>query len=388
MLFAVILLLMLVIIAADLRRWRRLRELSPLRRTLFAAAALGTDVLLPGAILCTGFLARDNGTTLMACIMWMFWAWMVIAVPRLVCALFAALRLPRAGIVAGIGAAALFVWGATAGRTTLRVNRVAICSEKLPAAFDSLRVVQLSDMHVGSLVSPRRELRRLVDSVMSLRPDVVIFTGDLVNIRSTELDEEIRQLLSGIQAPLGVYSVLGNHDVGSYIKDTVALPRERSLNEVIERQQAMGWRLLLDTTVYLVRGSDSLSLSGISFDPAYSKLRHDAVQPPAPLGRVYRGVPHSLYNITAAHLPQLWEQVAAAGYGDLTLSGHVHAMQMKLRLFGRSYSPAQWFYPRWSGRYDDGPRTLYINDGTGYVAWPMRLGAWPEITLLTLRRCA
>lgn len=387
MLFAVILLLMLGILAADLRRWRRMRELSPRRRTLFAAWALFTDVLLPGAILCTGLLARDNDTPLMSCIMWMFWVWMVVAVPRMVRYLFAALHLPRTGTVAGIGIAALFVWGATAGRTTLRVSRVAICSEKLPAAFDGLRVVQLSDMHVGSLVSPRRELRRLVDSVMSLYPDVVIFTGDLVNIRSTELDGEVRQLLSEVRAPLGVYSVLGNHDVGSYIKDTVALPRERSLREVIERQQAMGWQLLLDTTRYLVRGRDSLSLSGISFDPAYSKLRHDAVQPPAPLGRVYRGVPHSLYNITAVHLPQLWEQVTAAGYGDLTLSGHVHAMQMKLHLFGRSYSPAQLFYPRWSGRYDDGPRTLYINDGTGYVAWPMRLGAWPEITLLTLRRC-
>lgn len=388
MLFAVVLLLMLGIIAADVRHWRRMRNRSPLRRRLFAAWVLCTDVLLPGAILSAGLFTRDNDTPFMACLMWMFWSWMLLVVPRLVRYLLTALRLPRAGTVAGIGIAALFVWGATAGRTTLRVSRVEICSERVPAAFDGLRVVQLSDLHVGSLVSPRRELRRLVDSVTALRPDAVIFTGDLVNIRSTELDEEVRQLLSEIQAPLGVYSVLGNHDVGSYIKDTVALPRERSLREVIERQRAMGWRMLLDTTVYLVRGSDSISLSGISFDPAYSKLRHDAVQPPAPLDAVYRGVPDSLYNITAVHLPQLWEQVTGAGYGDLTLSGHVHAMQMKLHLFGRSYSPAQLFYPRWSGRYDNGPRTLYINDGTGYVAWPMRLGAWPEITLLTLRRCA
>lgn len=87
------------------------------------------------------------------------------------------------------------------------------------------------------------------------------------------------------------------------------------------------------------------------------------------------------------HIPQLWGQIADAGYGDLTLAGHVHSMQMKLRLFGRAFSPAQLLYTRWSGRYDEGGRTLYINDGTGYVVFPMRLGAYPEITLITLRRC-
>ena len=101
----------------------------------------------------------------------------------------------------------------------------------------------------------------------------------------------------------------------------------------------------------------------------------------------YRGVPDSLYNITAVHIPQLWGQIADAGYGDLTLAGHVHSMQMKLRLLGRAFSPAQLLYTRWSGRYDEGGRTLYINDGTGYVVFPMRLGAYPEITLITLRRC-
>ena len=105
------------------------------------------------------------------------------------------------------------------------------------------------------------------------------------------------------------------------------------------------------------------------------------------LSGAYRGVPDSLYNITAVHIPQLWGQIADAGYGDLTLAGHVHSMQIKLRLFGRAFSPAQLLYTRWSGRYDEGGRTLYINDGTGYVVFPMRLGAYPEITLITLRRC-
>lgn len=387
MLFSTILILAFATSAADYACWRRrLRHASPGRRRLFLLWVLPSDALLP-AIALTGFLLRDNTTTFMLWAMWLLWVWMLLVLPRIAWYLLAALRRPRTGLVAGAGIVALLVWGATSGRTRLRVTRTEVCSPKLPAAFDGLRIVQLSDIHLGTLVRPERELHRIVDSVSALRPDLILFTGDLVNIRSSELDDRAMRLLGGLRAPLGVFSVLGNHDVGVYIKDTVAQPREASLAEVVARQEAMGWRVLADTTVYLVRGGDSLSLSGISFDPALRKQRHDATLPPAPLDIVYRDVPPSLYNITAVHLPQLWDQIVEAGYGDLTLSGHVHAMQAKLHLFGQSFSPAQLLYTNWSGRYDDGPHTLYINDGTGYVGYPMRLGAWPEITLITLRTC-
>lgn len=387
MLFSTILILAFATIAADYACWRRrLRHASPERRLLFLLWVLPSDALLP-AIALAGFLLRDNTTTFMLWAMWILWVWMLLVLPRIAWYLFAALHRPRTGLVVGAGIVALLVWGATSGRTHLRVTRTEVCTPKLPAAFDGLRIVQLSDIHIGTLVRPERELRRIVNSVSALRPDLILFTGDLVNIRSSELDDRTMRLLGGLRAPLGVFSVLGNHDVGVYIKDTVALPREASLAEVVARQEAMGWRVLADTTVYLVRGGDSLSLSGISFDPALRKQRHDATLPPAPLDIVYRDVPASLYNITAVHLPQLWDQVVEAGYGDLTLSGHVHAMQAKLHLFGRNFSPAQLLYTNWSGRYDDGPHTLYINDGTGYVGYPMRLGAWPEITLITLRTC-
>ena len=145
--------------------------------------------------------------------------------------------------------------------------------------------------------------------------------------------------------------------------------------------------MLEDTTAYLRRVTDSISLTGISFDPALRERRHDRHLPADKLPAIYAGVPDSLYNITLIHIPQLWEQITALGYGDLTLSGHVHSMQMKIRPWGRGWSPAVWLYERWSGRYDNGRHTLYINDGTGYVAYPMRLGAWPEVTLFTLKRC-
>lgn len=365
-------------------RWRCAGSLR-VRRLLGFGLALSYLPLL--AMILAMWFSRDNTTGLMSACMWLFWIWLLLFLPRLFFYLFRGLGWPRFGTVVAVAAAGLLVWGVTVGRTSVRVSRVEICSEKLPASFDGFRIVQLSDMHVGTVVSPARELRRIVDSVQSLHPDLIVFTGDLVNVRSSELNDRIAMILGGLQAPFGVISVVGNHDAGVYIKDTVRQSPAESQCEVIAWQQRLGWQVLQDTTVYLSRGGERISVSGISFDPALRKKRHDSELPPARLDVVYRGVPDSLFNLTAVHLPQLWSQIVESGYGDLTLSGHVHSMQMKVHLFGRAFSPARWLYERWSGLYRDGSHALYINDGTGYVAYPMRLGAWPEITLITLRSC-
>lgn len=348
-------------------------------------AWLAATDLLPAVILLLMVVSRDNGTRIMAVEMWLLWAWIVTVLPRLGCYLFRVMGLRRTGYLVAGALTLLFVWGTTWGRTRLRVNRVEIASERIPAAFDGFRIAQISDLHVGTLVNPEGELRRIADSINALHPDAVVFTGDLVNIRASELDARMMRLLQRIEAP--VWSVIGNHDVGTYIKDSLRFPAAENLREVIARQRQMGWTVLEDTTVYLHRGTDSISLTGISFDPALREQRHDRHLPAPQLPEAYAGVPASLYNITLVHVPQLWEQIIATGYGDLTLAGHVHSMQMKFRPWGRGWSPAQWLYTRWSGRYDKEHHTLYINDGTGYVAYPMRLGAWPEITLFTLKRC-
>lgn len=384
LLFLVIPLLGLTAIVADFVHYRRIRRRRPGRHLAFALWAALTD-LLPLVITVAGFILPDNSTAFMATVMWLFWVWMVTVSPRLAFYVFALLHLRRTGVAAGLCIAAVLVWGATRGRTTILVNRVDICSERLPQDFDGMRIVQISDIHLGTIVRPEQELTRIADSINALRPELVIFSGDLVNIRSSEMDARAVRLLRRIEAP--VVSITGNHDVGAYIKDTVSLPREVSLAQVIACQRAMGWRVLDDETVYLHRGGDSISLSGISYDPQIRKRRHDRQIEATNLDTVYRNIPDSLYNLTVVHLPQLWDQITAAGYGDLTLAGHVHSMQMKINLFGWKWSPAAWTYDRWSGRYDDDGRTLYINDGTGYVAFPMRLGAYPEITLFTLRRC-
>lgn len=387
MLITATLLLTLGAIAADLFVWlRRLRRepSAPLRR-LFAVWCLVSD-LLPFSIAIVNWLSHDNTTSVMAFSMWAFWLYLVLVLPRLLYYVFRLCRLPRAGAAAGVALAAVFVWGATCGRTTLVVNRVTVQSERLPESFEGFRVAQFSDVHVGSMVNPERELRRLVDTLNALRPDLVVFCGDLVNIRASELDGRVREILAGLEAPCGVYSVTGNHDVGVYIRDTLSMPPAENLSRLVAAQRSMGWHVLEDTTAYIVRGRDSIALTGISFDAELQEFRHSFHLPELDLSDAYRGVPDSLFDITLSHLPQLWPNITALGRGDLTLSGHVHSMQLQLHLFGRRLSPAQWLYDRWSGRYDSPGSTLYINDGIGYVGYPMRLGAYPEITLFTLTR--
>lgn len=384
MLFFLTSILSLTAIAADFIHFRRRRRRKqPVRRALVAWAA-ATDAL-PILSSIISALSRDNGTGLMHLYMWLFWAWIVTVPPRLAFYAFNFVNLRRTGYVAACAFVLFALWGTTRGRTSIRVNRVEICSDRIPEAFDGFRFVQITDMHVGTLVRPERELTRLADSVNAQRPEAVFFTGDLVNIRAGELDERTTALLRRIAGP--VWSVTGNHDVGTYIKDSLRFPAAGEAREVVARQRAMGWTVLEDTTVYLRRGADSISLTGLSFDPALRERRHDRDLPGTAIPKAYAGVPDSLYNITLVHIPQLWEQIVEAGYGDLTLSGHVHSMQLKIRPWGRGWSPAKWIYKHWSGRYDTGRHTLYVNDGTGYVAYPMRLGAWPEVTLFTLKRC-
>ncbi len=354
--------------------------------TLFALAA-DTLPLLYGAV---AQLFPDNTTPLVFAGQWVMFAYALLLVPRMIYCLFRFGSRRRGvhafGVVAAAGAAALLVWGATAGRTKIVVNELVLASSRLPKAFDGFRIVQFSDLHLGTLVHPERELGRLVDRIEALRPDLIVFSGDLVNIRYTELDSTAMRILGRLKAPFGVVSNIGNHDVGYYIRDSLALPQEVNLRQLIRRQEAMGWRVPDDRTEYLRRGGDSISLSAVSFRTAWRNHRHAVEIPDLDLSPIYEGVPASLFNLSLTHAPQLWHSILEAGYGDLTLSGHVHSMQMKLRLGRRAFSPARLLYRQWSGLYERGGRYLYINDGIGYIGYPVRLGAWPEITLIELIR--
>ena len=192
--------------------------------------------------------------------------------------------------------------------------------------------------------------------------------------------------MSGLKARDGVVAVLGNHDTGVYERDTVELPIEENTRLLVERIEAMGWLVSNDETMLLARGNDTITLTGIGFSRELLEHRHSAdVADSLDLRPIYRDVPNDKFNVTVSHMPQLWPKVSELGFGDLVLSGHVHAMQAKGRIGDFVFSPAQLMYKEWSGLYKKQSSHLYITDGVGSVGFHLRLGAPPEITLLTLR---
>jgi predicted MPP superfamily phosphohydrolase len=281
----------------------------------------------------------------------------------------------------------VLIVGVVRTRKELTVRSVDVFSTRLPESFDGYRIAFFSDMHVGSMTSAVEMSEALVAKINALDSDLVIFGGDLVNARYDELSPELMEVLRGIKARDGVVAVLGNHDTGVYVRDTVALPIEENTRLLIERIESMGWRVVDDSTESLMRGSDTLTLTGIGFSRELLEHRHSAdVADSLDLRPIYEGVPRDKFNISVSHMPQLWRKISALGYGDLVLSGHVHAMQMKCAIGEHSISPAQLMYGEWSGLYREQGSHLYITDGVGSVGFHLRIGAPPEITELTLRR--
>ena len=290
------------------------------------------------------------------------------------------------GIILSVSVLCILFVGVCKTRTYLTIKPVRLQYDDLPASFDGYRIAFISDLHIGAMLDAPKFCTKIVDTLNYLNPDIVVFGGDLVNLRHVELTPRIECILSRIKAPDGVIAVLGNHDMGIYIKDTVALPRHINVERLCESVRKIGWRMLRDSTIYVHRQMDSISVTGIDFSERLLELRYKFSFDDGDydLRPIYADVPDSLFNITVSHLPQLWHEITKTGYGDLTLAGHVHAAQMKVNLNGLRLSPAMLMYREWSGVYDDKGRRLYINDGVGTIGFYMRIGAKPEITLIEL----
>ena len=283
--------------------------------------------------------------------------------------------------------AMVLIVGVVHTRKAITVRSVEISSTHLPQAFDGYRIAFFSDMHIGSMTSAVEMCEALVSKINSLNADLVVFGGDLVNARYDELKPELAKVLSGVRARDGVVAVLGNHDTGVYVRDTISWPMEENTRQLVERMEAMGWRVVNDDTEPLVRGVDTLTLTGIGFSRELLDHRHSAdVAESLDLRPIYEGVPCDKFNITVSHMPQLWRKIYGLGYGDLVLSGHVHAMQIKGRVGRYQFSPAQLMYGEWSGLYSEQNSHLYITDGVGSVGFHLRVGTPPEVTELILCR--
>lgn len=277
-------------------------------------------------------------------------------------------------------------YGATAGRSRIRVEEEVFASARVPEAFDGFRIVLFSDVHTGLLLNRDRILEELVQTVNALDADVAVNCGDIVNYDYRELEPRVMNILSGMESRYGVYAVLGNHDLGIYIRDTSTYNPRENICRIEEAQESIGWRMLRDTSVMIIREADTISVTGLGFPDELVRRSHKRMADTIDVSGAYRGVPDGMFNVTVSHAPQAWDAIRGAGRGDVTLSGHVHSLQMKFSVGGRHWSPAAWFYDRWSGAYREDDRLLYINDGIGYAMMPMRIGTRPEVTLIILKR--
>lgn len=267
------------------------------------------------------------------------------------------------------------LYGSLAGITRFDIKEVEYHSADIPKGFDGYRIIQLSDIHIGSWQGNPEPIKQLVRLVNEQKADLIVFTGDLVNQQSHELDG-FQEILSQLHAPDGVYSILGNHDYGSYYHWESPEAEADNLDYLFLQKKAMGWKLLNNAHEILHHNGDSIALIGVENDgePPFSQY--------ADLPKAMQGT-DSLFQILLSHNPTHWKrEVLPTTHIPLMLAGHTHAMQSIL--FGHSL--AELIYPEWQGMYYEGNRALYVNIGIGYVGLPFRFGAWPEVTVLTLRK--
>jgi predicted MPP superfamily phosphohydrolase len=345
--------------------------------------------LLPLIFSLVGFCLNDNSTSLIMTSMWIHFTYMVTAIARQPFNIAVILStngwIRFTGAMVSLLAAGIFFYGMAVTRTGYIVEHIELTSERLPKEFDGYKITHITDLHIGSMVNPKKELSQVAELCNSLQSDAVMFTGDLINVRQEEITPPIADILSNFKAKDGVFSVMGNHDIGICIKDTITHRPEINAQQLIDKEQHYGWQVLEDKTVYIKRGADSIAIMGISFRKELHEGRHSAKLPDTDIMKAYNDATAELFNITLAHIPQHWDEIVAARKADLTLSGHVHAMQMRFPLGKRGISPSQIIYKRWSGLYEEQGRWLYINDGIGCIMYPMRIGTPPTITQITLK---
>ena len=260
-----------------------------------------------------------------------------------------------------------------------KVKTIPLTFSNLPAGFKGIRIVQLSDIHSGSL-SDIDAVNRGIDKVLSLKPDLILFTGDLVNNEATEM-KDFMNVFNRLQAPMGVYSVLGNHDYGDYSAWPSRQAKEDNLNHLKAIHGQLGWKLLVNENVMLERNGDQIALLGVenwsskARFPKYGDMR-----------KTYTGTETAPFKILMSHDPSHWDAEVKPTYPDvdLMLSGHTHGMQFGVEIPGFRWSPVQYVYPQWAGLYEDKMQKLYVNRGFGFIGYPGRVGILPEITLLEL----
>lgn len=379
----------LISILVDTYIYRRLAD--SFRGKIWISLHLWISVGLYIVLACAIALPRKDGdNAMLLTVMWALYSFLSVYIAKAVYVIadMVCRRLWRkkgkhtisiASCFLGLLAFATMWWGALINRYCIDVRDVDLCSKNLPESFDGYRIVQISDLHLGTYGNDTAFVSHVVDTINSMTPDLIVFTGDIVNSRTLELEPHVIPL-SRLKARDGVLSILGNHDYGDYANWQSQADKGKNIQHLKDLQASMGWTMLNNDTRYLSHGSDTIAVIGVENigDPPFHVY--------GSLSKAYPTLGDSLYKILLSHNPAHWVDSISEHRDvniNLTLSGHTHAMQIKIA----GHSPAAFRYRTWGGLYTDTDslHKLYVNIGLGTVGFPARIGATPEITVITLR---
>lgn len=286
--------------------------------------------------------------------------------------------LSKAALAVGVVPAATFTFGIISGAHDYRVEKISLKIPNLPKAFKGMRIAQVSDIHTGSFFN-KTAVKGGVEMMMREKADVIFFTGDLVNNEAKEVKNYF-EIFSKLKAPLGVFSTLGNHDYGDYVRWNSPAAKKQNLKDLIKAHELMGYDLLLDEHRFIEESGEKLAIIGVQNIgvgrfPWYGNL-----------GKAYAGTEEASTKLLLSHDPSHWNAEVTKKFKDIDVSfaGHTHGSQFGVKIGNFKWSPAQYIYKQWAGLYKEGEQQIYVNRGYGYLGYPGRVGMPPEITVFTL----
>jgi predicted MPP superfamily phosphohydrolase len=288
--------------------------------------------------------------------------------------------LSQAAMVATAIPFGAMAYGIISGAHDYRLKRVSLTLPNLPKEFDGIRIAQLSDIHSGSFFN-KTAVKGGVEMTLNEKPDIILFTGDLVNNESNEVNEYI-DVFNKLRAPLGVFSVTGNHDYGDYKNWASKEGKKQNFKDLMEAHRLLGFDLLMNENRFIEQGGEKLAIIGIENWGAGRFTKYGK------LSQAYAGTEAAATKILLSHDPSHWDAEVRPNYSDidLMLSGHTHGFQFGVEIGGFKWSPVQYAYKQWAGLYKEGNQHLYVNRGFGYLGYPGRVGMPPEITIFELKK--
>ena len=274
----------------------------------------------------------------------------------------------------------LLIYGILFGKYRYKVKELTIESADLPESFDGYKIVQISDVHSGTFDSLAK-VKKGIDLINVQGADLVLFTGDMVNNLASEI-EPFMDIFKSIESKDGKFSILGNHDYGDYVRFKSAKDKARNLEQLITNQAKMGFTMMRNTKKKIERNGAFINVLGVE------NWGKPPFQQHGDLEKAAQGISADQFTVLMSHDPSHWDYHVKAHTKDinLTLSGHTHGMQLGIDWLGIKWSPVKYRYRKWAGLYTENNRHLYVNRGFGFLGWPGRLGIWPEITVIRLKK--